>query len=278
MENNTLSELQRTAMSFDTAILKPVFVGEDKTEDKNHFAVWNEDKEKVSAMVSPEYELIQHRMVVDGVAEALRDLGLDKEAQVSHIANSGDAVFIDINFPSAKLYCGLNEEFIGGIRIINSYNKTTSICVLPHVLRLACMNGLVVNVGVMKEFSVHHTNKLAKEFADIIPQILKSMIENNDKFKAMVNGAITDSVEWASMKIIVGALIKTDKHRDKIWEILMKQNKENYSRWDLLNSVTQYCTHNGKLTPLVQNMLQTKAKTVLVTPLAQLMPKQEIPA
>jgi hypothetical protein len=269
-----LSELQRQSLGFDTAVLKPVFVGEDKAEDKNHFAVWNEDKNKVSAIVSPEYELIQHKVVVSEVAEALRELGLKGDAKVS---NGGDVVFIDISFPDAKLYVAKGEEFYTGIRLVNSYNKTTGIMVLPHLVRLACTNGMVVSCGWVKEFSVSHTSKLAKEFADIIPQMLKSMIEGNEKFKAMVNNCIGDTMEWQSLKIVVGALIKTDKHRDKIWDILMKSQKEKYSRWDAYNSITSYCSVE-KLTPLVQNMLQTKAQKLLVTPLIELMPKQEVTA
>jgi hypothetical protein len=103
------------------------------------------------------------------------------------------------------------------------------------------------------------------------------MIEGNEKFKAMVNNCIGDTMEWQSLKIVVGALIKTDKHRDKIWDILMKSQKEKYSRWDAYNSITSYCSVE-KLTPLVQNMLQTKAQKLLVTPLIELMPKQEVTA
>lgn len=269
-----LSELQRTSMGFDTAVLKPVFVGEDKKEDLNHFAIWNEDKEKVSAIVSPQYELIQHRVVVSEVAEALQELGLKGEAVVS---NGGDVVFIDISFPEAKLYVAKGEEFYAGIRLVNSYNKTTGIMVLPHLKRLVCQNGMAMNVGWVKEFSVTHTSKLAKEFATIIPTMLKSMIDGNDKFKAMVNNCIADTMEWQSLKIVVGTLIKTDKHRDKIWDILMKANKETYSRWECYNAITNYCSVE-KLTPLVQNALQNKAQKILITPLAQLMPKQEVPA
>jgi hypothetical protein len=269
-----LSELQRTSLGFDQAVLKPVFVGDDKQEDKNHFAVWNEDKEKVSAIVSPEYELIQHRVVVSEVAEALKELGLKGDAIVS---NGGDVVYIDITFPEAKLYVSKDDEFYAGIRIINSYNKTTGICVLPHLVRLACSNGMVVNVGWVKEFSVHHTSKLAKEFADIIPQMLKSMIDGNEKFKAMVNNCIGDTMEWQSLKLVVGALLKTDKHRDKVWDILMKTQKEKYSRWEIYNAITNY-TSTTQLTPLVQNMLQNKAQTLLTTPLLELMPKQEVTA
>jgi hypothetical protein len=134
---------------------------------------------------------------------------------------------------------------------------------------------MVVNVGWVKEFSVSHTSKLAKEFADIIPNMLKSMIDGNEKFKAMVNGCIADTMEWESLKIIVKTLIKTEKHADKIWDILMKSQKEKYSRWELYNSITNYCTFGEKLTPLVQTGLQNKAQKVLITPLVKLMPEKK---
>lgn len=269
-----LSELQRTSLGFDQAVLKPVLIGEDKKEDLNHFAIWNEDKEKVSAIVSPQYELIQHKVVVSEVVEALKELGLKGDAIVN---DGGDIVFIDISFPEAKLYVAKGEEFYAGIKIINSFNKQSGIQILPHLKRLVCQNGMTMNIGWVKEFSVSHTSKLAKEFATIIPTMLKSMIEGNDKFKALVNNCIADTMEWQSLKIVVGALIKTDKHRDKIWDILMKANKEKYSRWDAYNSITSYCSVE-KLTPLVQNALQNKAQILLTTPLIELVPKQVIPA
>lgn len=266
---DTLTDLSLSAKGFDTATMKPVFIGEDKIEDKNHYAVWNNDRKKVSSIVSPQYELIQHSDVVSEVIESLQGLNLKGTARVS---DGGDVVFIDITFNDAKLFVTKGEEFYQGIRIVNSYNKTTGIQVMPHLVRLACNNGMVMSVNFYKEFNVTHTSKLAKDFSQIIPVMLNTMVTNNDKFKQLVESCIGDSVEWDAMKTIIANLLKCEKHQESVLGIINENGKkEKYSRWDFYCAITSYATHSDRLSPTLQNFLQNKAQVVLQKPLSRML-------
>lgn len=278
---SSLAQLQNSAMAFDRAVLKPVFVGEHKVEDTHHFAVWNEDKEKVSAIVSERYNLVQHQHIVSEVATALQNLNMNCDARVS---NGGDVMFVDLTFKDFDISfetkgLAVGESFFAGLQILNSYNKTTGVIVKPRLLRKVCTNGMVLDVGsaFAKTINLVHTNKLAEDFAQYIPALIKEMVNSSDKLRILVEKNIADSIEWESMKIIVKTLIKTEKHADKIWDILRREEVEGrMSKWSLYNSITDYATHNSQLTPLVEQMLQNKAQLVLTTPLAQLMPKMEV--
>jgi hypothetical protein len=268
-----LAELKNTAMGFDRAEKREVWIqnGEhSKTLDENHFAVWNLDKQKVSSIVSNRYNLVQHAHVVNEVVEALGNLNIQADARVR---NGGDKIFVDINFKDSKLYVQEGEEFFQGIRLVNSYDKTTGIMILPQLVRLACSNGMVVNVGWVKEFCVAHTSKLADDFAQIIPQMIQQMTEKSGKFKAMVNNCIGDSIEWELMdRILNGLVAGRKKHFEAIKEKL--QEHSNPTRWDLYNAFTNYATHGQQIKPTVESWLQSRAQKVLTTPLVELVPKE----
>jgi hypothetical protein len=278
-----LAELKNSAMSFDRAEKRPIYIGSNQDAyqtgdstilDKEHFAVFNLEQQKVASIVSKQYQVVQHTHVVNEVVEALTNLNIQCDANVR---NAGNKIFVDISFNNSKLYVKEGEEFFSGIRIVNSYDKSTGIMVLPHLVRLACSNGMVVNVGWVKEFNVAHSSKIANDFAKIIPQMIQSITEKSEQFKALVNGCIEDSIEWEIMDRIMNGLLNNRKrHFEAIQERLKESVGTNPpTRWDLYNAVTNYATHGQQLKPTVESWLQSKAQKVLVTPLAQLVPKQE---
>ena len=164
------------------------------------------------------------------------------------------------------------EEFFVGIRVINSYNKQTGIVIAPRLVRLACTNGMVVDTVWTKSFVITHVSKLAENFANIIPEMIAEMVGHNDHFKALVEASIEDSVEWEVTQRIIQGLIKTEKHRDSILSILEELHQKNYTRWDIYNAVTNYCSHVGQLTPMVERLLQNKAQELLTSTLKELTP------
>jgi hypothetical protein len=272
--NMSLAETQNFAMGLDTATLKTVFVGDDKFLDEKHFAVWNESKEKVSAIVSDEYKLVQHQHLINEVTNALLNLNLKTKVDVK---DGGDVLFADITFTDSKIDVKKGEEFFVSIRVINSYNKQTGIMILPRLVRLVCSNGAIMDAVWKKSFNIAHTNKLAENFTEIIPVMIKEMVEHNDHFKALVERCMEDSVEWEVAQRIIQKLIQTEKHRDAIFNILEKLKEDNrVSIWSIYNSVTDYCSHSDALSPNVERNLQNKAQEILTTPLEKLIPVQII--
>jgi len=266
-----MAELKNHAMRLDTAKeIAPLFTPEAKRIE-GFKAIWNTGKDKIATIVSDRYNLVQHKTVIDAVADAISNLNISANANVR---DSGNKVFVDIEFDQAKLYIDENEEFIGGIRIINSYDKSTGIIVAPRLLRLACMNGMVVDKGFVSGYQIKHTTKLTEDFEGIISSMIKDMINSNEKLKAMVNDCIGDSIEWELMDRILNSLSGGKKHFEALKEILVKV--ENPTRWDLYNSFTSYATHDAQLRPAVEQRLQKIAQKVLVTHSQVLDPKKEV--
>jgi len=272
-----MNELSQKAFQFDRAESRDVFVGDNENAEKNYQAVYNIDKNEVACISSDRYNVVQHKHLVDSVREAISNLNIKATATVR---NDGNRIFVDLSFPDSKLYVAKGEEFFSGIRIINSYDKTTGVMILPFLKRLICSNGMVVNVGWVKEFNVSHSNKLAKDFEVSVDQMIKSMVEKNDKFKAMVNNCIGDSIEWEIMDSIINKLVDArSKHIEAIKSKLKSNCKGTIpTRWDLYNAFTDYATHGQQLSPNIENWLQNKAQKVLITPLVELKPKQIISA
>lgn len=243
----------------------------DFKQSEQHKAVWNLNKNILGCIASNKYNIIQHRAVVKALLEALQNLNINF---THRLQTDGNRLFLDIVFPSAKIYVAKGEEFIAGIRLVNSYNKTTGLMVLPRLERLICSNGMVITSGFLAGYTIRHTQEFTKDFEGLIEKSIKSMIESNEKLKAMVNDCIGDSVEWKLAEKIFENLIARKKHIEEIFNRL--EQKEAVTRWDLYNAITDYATHGEQLKPNVENWLQKKAEMLLTTPLKNYYEEKEI--
>lgn len=268
-----LAEAKNFALSLDVAEKRALFVGEDKTFDPEHYAVWNVNKDKVAALVSKDYNIVQHETLINDVIDAVLLLGLKARVEIN---DGGNILFADITFPDAKIKLEkVGEEFFSGIRVINSYNKQTGIMIVPKLTRLACSNGMIATFAWKQHFKTIHTTNLAKNFTEIIPKMISDMVEHNDHFRAYVEASLVDSAGWEATQAIVKQLIVTEKHREEILKILAAQNQEKFSRWDMYNAITKYTSHIGKLSPVTERNLQDKAQLVLTRNVESLTPLQE---
>lgn len=271
MDKNKISlvELRNYSAGFDRAEEQsPLWFGDNKEfEIKGWKGIYNIDKKKMATIVSDRYKLVQHKQVVNSVVDAVLNLGIKATARVR---DGGNRVFVDLTFTEHKLPVSAGEEFMAGVRIINSYDRTTGIIVAPRYLRCVCNNGMVVN-KIIKGYAIKHSKKMTQDFELTVQRLLKRMISEHDSFKLIVEDCIGDSIEWELMEKILKSLVMSKKHIDKIKALLPSKP----SRWDLYNAFTEYVTHDAQVRPNVEARLQTKAQKVLVTPLRTLMPKHD---
>jgi len=224
-------------------------------------AIWNLGLNRCGCVASKGYHIIQHPELRDAVTQATGNLNL--KSNIS-IGTQGHRMYLDVTFPDVKLNVKVGEEFYGGLRIINSYDKTTGLIIVPRLMRLACSNGMVVS-SFIGGYSIHHNRPLVEEFASLIEKTLKEMVEKCPKLQAVVEGCITDSIEWSLAQRLIKALIGRDKHIEQIMRNL--GNKPSVSRWEIYNAVTAYATHGEQIRPNVEQWLQTKAQKLLSTKL-----------
>ncbi len=231
-----------------------------KTED--YKAIWNISKDKLGCIASNQYNIIQHNDVVNSLTKALENLNIKFN---SKLREDTHRIFMDVEFEDAKIELKeVGEEFTCGMRLINSYDKTTGLIIVPMLKRLVCSNGMVMKV-FSKGYAIRHNQKLVGDFEAIIERTLNEMINNSENLKIMINKCIGDSVEWELVDTILKNLIGRKKHIEAI--TLMLEEKKDISRWDLYNAITQYATHGEQLKPSIENWLQNKSQKLLENPL-----------
>jgi hypothetical protein len=242
----------------------------DKTLSKNK-GIWNITQDSLGCVATDGYNLIQHREVVLAVEQTVGNLNIPHD---STIRVDGHRIFYDINFKHEKLKV-LGEEFTCGFRLINSYDKTTGLLILPRLERLVCLNGMVIK-KLVPGYCIRHNQKIAENFQAIIEKALKQMINSDKKLQQMVEVCIGDSVEWQIVDTIMSNLIGRKNHIEGIMSKL--EHTDRVTRWELYNAITNYATHGEQLKPNVENWLQNKAQRLLDRPLVMYSRKMEVEA
>jgi hypothetical protein len=292
----TLQDVQTATGNLDKASLVPLKINDGGViKDVDNFVgVYNISQGKMCASVIPQYNLVQHKEYFDGFAHALNRLNINFIMTITQV---GNRAFADIDFPDNQIKLNeVGEKFTSGIRLINSYDKSTGLFVIPRFTRLECSNGMVL-VGNEKTLSVKHHTKLVAEIESFIEKKVNEVINMHDDLKALVNGCMKDSIEWKITCKIIEKLFKQIKHREEILKRLNigvvevkdkktkkktvsyvwndnQAKKEKFTRWEIYNAVTQYLTHGEQITPHIENLFQKRAEKILVTPLAK-MPRAE---
>jgi len=294
---NSLDELKTATKKLDKARLCSLKIDDGGVvkDVKNFKGIYNISSGKMAAAVVPYYNLIQHKGYFDLFGEALGRLNIEFTATLKACNNRA---FGDFDFKGRNLkFTKLNEEFTTGIRIINSYNKSSGITVAPRFTRLACTNGMILT-RAEKVVSIKHTAKIAKEIEVLVEKRLNALISTYSDLENWVSGSMKDSVEWLTCCKIIEKLFAQPIHREKILTNLgismivvtdkkskkksityvlddNKKKKEKISRWKIYNAITRYLSHGEQITPHIESLFHKQAERLLMTPLAK-MPMAEI--
>ena len=272
-----LGELKAQAIGLDDAEERSIFTSpgpnamtQNPILIEKHKAIWNTTKDKCACIASQDYNVLRHQDFVNSIADGLARLNIKSQA---HIKNGKNRVIVDINFPDAKIDVMKGETFTGGIRLVNSYDKSTGVIIAPRLTRLVCMNGMTMDVkGFVKTFHVHHTSERVLEIEKVADQMIKEIINSSEKLKLMLDKCIGDSVEWGILDKIAPAIFSVDKHREGIMQILAEKRRTGSpcTRWDFYNAVTQYISRGESLSANLDMLMQMKAQRILTTPFERL--------
>jgi len=293
-ECNNLVEVMDATSNLDVAEIVPLkmdFLGNLK-EVNNYRGVYNVTRDKFCAAVVPYYNLVQHKQYFDSFAQALDRLNMKFKMTIK---TSGDRAFCDIEFDNKNIkFDKLDEEFITGMRLVNSYDKSTGLHCMPRFTRLACTNGMILTRNE-NTVSIKHHSKMIKELEKFIENKIHTMINEYSDLQTWVSESIKDSIEWNAACKIIEKLFKQPKHREEILKRLdidmvivedkkskkksvtyvwndENKKKKKFNRWELYNAVTNYLTYGEHITPHIENLFHKRAEKLLVTPLIK-MPK-----
>jgi len=293
----TRESINNVCGNLDKAQIVPLkIVDNGVTKDvTNYNGIYNISKGQFCGAVISYYNLVQHSDYFLGFANALDNLNLKYKMKIAQVNNKAyaDIEFINKNIKFDKL----NEEFTVGVRLINSYDKSSGIKIMPMFKRLACANGMVIT-RFEETFSIKHISKLAKNIQAYVETRLKDVINQNDYLRRWVEDSMNDSIEWRICCSIIEKIITQRKHREKILKELgisiidfedkktKKKStqyiwdddatkKDKFTRWEIYNAFTSYLTHDEQITPHVETVYQSKAQRILTTKLERL-PRVEV--
>ena len=268
MTSLTLAELKNTALSFDQAEMRDVHIIADSEDyvSPRHMGVWNVNKSELATIAAKDYCVIQHKYAIQTVVEALSSLGIKATASLK---TSRHGIHVDFDFPEMGFELHeVGESFTSGMRVINDYSRSGGLTIAPRVTRLVCSNGMIVTEAVQSR-KVKYSEELQITLEGTIDKLIKDIISADQRLSDMVSSCMMDSVEGMTMKLLLKQLFKSKIHRENIFQ-RFDHNKKELSRWDLYNAVTNYATHDERLTPHVESYLQSKASEVMKTSFKQL--------
>jgi hypothetical protein len=260
--------MEREFLTLDVAEGKNIYLEGKKTPEINVYGVVNVDKQELITVVHKDYRIVQHKDIAQSFVDACNQLNIKTKRR---IWDAGNRFWMDVEFPDSRIGISKGEEFIVGFRLLNSYNKTSGVVIMPRLVRLACMNGMVVtSENFVKSFHYRHNQILVEQFAEYIEQALHETINSSAKLKKIVNECIGDSVEWQKLTILMDKMVKIKKHREAILAKLEKIDGE-VTRWDLYNAFTNYVSHGANITPFLENYIQSKAVKLMNNSFEELM-------
>ena len=288
----TISEVTNATTNLDVASMVPLHINDSGVmkEVKEWKGIYNNTKGKFCTAVVPHYNLVQHREYFDAVANALNRLDIKFTMTIKQSGNRavGDLDFKDRDIKFEKL----DEEFATGLRIMNSYDKTYGLFVVPRFTRLACTNGMIVT-ETKNTVSLKHHAKAVRDIEGFISKRINEIIASSDDLQNWVSLSMKDSKEWKVCCNIIAKLFDQLKHREEVLKRLgisivevtnkeskkksiayvwddKKQKKNKFSRWEIYNAVTNYISHGEHITPHIENLFHQKAQKLLITPLEKM--------
>jgi hypothetical protein len=294
-ECNSVGEVQAATTYLDTATVVPIFWGLDKQPIVNYKGIYNNQRKAFCTVVGDGYNVVQHKDYFDSVAESLDRLGIKFKMT---LFQQGNKAYADIDFINKNLkFDKLNEEFVTGFRVTNSYNKMSSLIFQIKLTRLACMNGMILSQFIDGDFSVRHNQKLALEIDKFVEIGINKIINGNTELQTWISDSMLDSTEWINAAKLIEKLFERFKHREQILKrlgiacVIVKDTKtkqkivtyvndkglQNITKWQVYNAITEYCTQGAHITPMLEEMMQKKAEMILTKPFSELIiPDQKV--
>jgi len=258
-----LNDMAISISSLDKAAPTDIYWGNVQHPQKSerHLGVVNMTTGKLASINSEGYQIIQHGDVAQAIVETLGRLNLNVKGRIN---NYGNKFCADLAFQKEGLEIQDDAQGIKlGIRVMNSYDKSSSFRLEMYGFRMICQNGMSFGkrFGVI-ESTIHYGSreKNLAAISKITEGFIARVIESSAIMQSYVNDMIGDSLEYNMAIRIIRAMFKK-KHSKQI--ISRLENCK--SRWEMYNAVTNYITHGEHLTPNVQTYLEKLSQKIMDT-------------
>jgi hypothetical protein len=158
------------------------------------------------AAVSTQYELIQHREVVEWLAEGLKAFGHDPDSLTGRLTLSqyGERMHLRLGLPQFDFDPGDGHPLSLMVHALNSVDKSTALEVGLGWWRQVCSNGMKVRVRGSTTRRIHLVGRVgASQVAEVLKAQLAVIPAEHKRYRQWLNTSVTmDQVEhWADEKV-----------------------------------------------------------------------------
>ncbi len=262
--------------SLNEARTTPLYFGgqNGREQAEDWVGVYNMQTGKLATVAGKHYQVIQHNDVLAAVSETLGRLNMQVTGRLD---NHGDKMKCDLVFTDENGKT-ITDDATGikiGIRVLNSYDKTSSFRLEMFAFRMVCQNGMSFGESMgVREITKHWGSK-EKTYAEICKtteEFITAVINSSERLQNVVNNMMGESMEYQTAELIVKKLVSGKKHREE----LLKRIEGCKSRWELYNAVTNYATHGQFVSPMVEAYMERVGQKIMTTPTAQLLKLVEV--
>lgn len=295
---DNLTDLEGLIMELPRAAGQPVYILDQELTDKKtiteadigevtldklrldpkHKAVVNMNTRLAAQIAGSGYQILDHGSFYACLVDEFRARGLDDAHGYMIVGNGGNQVKVRLIFNDRVIdEPGYGHNIRFGGEFANSYDSAYAARGHAFFLRISCFNQFVArNVIPECVFSRAHSAPTQRDLLEAVTFQIKDFMENLDEmgmtFKKHMLSAIEDEVIIESpeqIDMFMRELVRGDVHADAISSIIKRQARVSErdprfhvtNRWEMLQAVTQYASHEYTLSPAVQDQLFYKAET-----------------
>lgn len=241
-DTDTLPEWAKTPIRIPLKQAFPEF--ESVREYRNRFCIFNSDRSQLINVVSPRYQLIPHRELLETVEEAMTEEFGECPVPKVRSVNGSARIRAEIAIPGGKplpirpMADGKIDKVKPHVRVLNSYDSTWPFSIGLGAYRLVCSNGMVIGQRFGGYDSKHYRGKLN---GGEIRESIRKMIAGSSDLVDCWNQWYGDTVTYTTAEDIADTLKLGKKHRGWLY-----QDRFPMTVWDLYNACTATASHEVK--------------------------------
>lgn len=238
------------------------------------------DNHRVVSVVSDRYGLVGHRdvaMAVHAIGEALDqpEHGLQGPETNARLTRESIKLYAGGRRMEVKLVIGrefrLDSRNIvyPGVRVVNSMDSFCALKMSVFAVRLACVNQLHASVGNVMEFRELHVAS-GEDLLGQLQRATHQVLERFDETLSIYSEAMNDYLPIAEFVPALTTAGIPRRHVDRMAQYLPEYFGStlwgNLSRWDAYGIASQVLTHEVRVNPDRERMMERAAARALLLP------------
>ncbi len=226
--------------------------------------IFNATKNIPIAVMGSGYNVVQNREVFEAYNRVLAKSGIDLEGAYirTNVTDSGSRAMVEYIFPKHNVEVAKGDTVQFSIKVLHSFDGSTSFVTSAQGYRLACLNGMVMAYGI-QGYKAKHSNKLdIDKAARIVCKSLEAFMENAEDWKRQTTTLVSDDVAFRALAELSGfddfaiastftqymAVVRPTLKRQPSIEKYMAlwteyKGKLGSTQWALNNTLTDISTH-----------------------------------